>query len=245
MPVVLASGEPFFEAGLQLEMGRTPYRSERRGHRWYSRGMVLRALALRSTLAAFAGLLVGACSSAAPAADAPAAGTTPRVFVEAMVFDVPADGLRTIGSKDVASFGDLAAQAGARYVVSPHFLIPDDVVTRMSRPTTFAKTSSAIDAAFASYRLDVKPHVMEPGRVRLDMDFDLADRQMKTTVEVDDKQVLFVGTDVVVEDRRFVLVVRPNIVRSDADLEALFAERSARRETEMGAGNGNTGNPPP
>lgn len=154
-----------------------------------------------------------------------------RVFVDAMVFDVPADGFRTSEGEDetAMSFGELIEQAGARYVVSPHALVVDNELTRMSRPTSFSEQPNAVDSAFASYRLEIKPQVVEPGRVRLDVGFDLAAERVETTVEVDDKQAWITRTDVVVDDRRFLLVVRPNIVRSDDDLRALFEERSARR----------------
>lgn len=179
-----------------------------------------------SVLAAMA-----AACSAGPSANAPESAEPVRVFVEAMVFDVPAGGLPGVGvpAPSTASFGDLAERAGSRFVVSPHVLAANDEVARMSRPAPAAEATSGIDAAFASYRLDVKPHVIEPGRVRLDVDFDLAQKPMKTTVEVDDKQLVFLGTDVTVEGRRLVLVVRPNIVRNDGDLRMMFAERAARR----------------
>lgn len=201
-------------------------------------GMNERTVLPRSTLVAFVTLFASACSSAGPSASTAEADTTPRVFVEAMVFDVPSGGLTAVGGADpnAMSFGDLAAQAGARYVVSPHVLATNDEITRMSRPTTFSKAPSAIDAAFASYRLDVKPHIIEPGRVRLGVDFDLADKQMKTTVEVEDKRVLFLPTEVTVEDRHLWLVVRTNIVRNDGDLRALFDERSAQRDTQLRSG---------
>ena len=194
-----------------------------------------RAVLLRAAVLAFAALVSGGCSSAPPTADAPSVDPTPKIFVEAMVFDVPSSSLGPAGGASLR-FGDLAARSGARYVVSPHFLVANDVVTRMSRPTSFSTTPTAFDAAFASYRLDIKPHVVEPGRVRLEVDFDLADKQMKTTVEVDDKQLTFFATDVIVDDRRFLLVVRANIVRSDADLKAMLDERTAQHSPPEGSG---------
>lgn len=210
------------------------------------------ALSLRSAsaLAALITTVVATgCSSAAPSSSGHAAGApeidqAPRVFIDALLFDVPSGGLAETGANPATmSFGALAAKAGARHVVSAHALVKDDVVTRLSdigadsaapasRP---AAAASTLDAALAGYRLDVKPHVVEGGRVRLDVDLELAGKNAKTTVVVDDKQLVVFGTETVIDDRRFLLIARPNIVRSDADLEALLDEKTRAITAEKAA----------
>lgn len=172
-----------------------------------------------------AALLGSACGSVAPVAEAPEPDGPARVLVDAMVFDVPADGFTM--PEGAVSFGDLIEQTGARYVVSPHALIADDELTRMSRWPAFSDQPNAVGRAFETYRLDIKPQVVEPGRVRLAIAFDLAAERVETTVELADEQTWISPTDVTVDDRRFVLIVRPTIIRRDDDLRALLEERSS------------------
>jgi hypothetical protein len=206
------------------------------------------ALSLRSAsaLAALVTAVVAtSCSSAAPSSSGHAAGPpevdqAPRVFIDALLLDVPSDGLAETG-KNLAtmSFGALVAQAGAHHVVSSHAIATDDVVARLSDVGSAAAAPASPPAAapstLAGYRLDVKPHVVEGGRVRLDVDFELAGKKAKTTVVVDDKQLVVLGTEAMAKDRRFVLLVRPNIVRSDADLTAMLEQKARAIAAEKAA----------
>jgi hypothetical protein len=186
----------------------------------------------RTAAVVLVALLGAACSAVAPTSssrpDAPEAEMAPRVFVEAMLFDAPPHGLGSIVApsgfaSSAPGFGDLPRRAGAHAVVSPHVLVADDE----SRSVTgFFPPAVPSDAASALlYRLDLKPHVVEAGRVRLDVGFESADKRARTTVVVDDKQLVILGTGLEVSERRVVLLVRPHIVRSDADLQALMNEK--------------------
>jgi len=174
--------------------------------------------------------LAGACS-AAPPAEAPEAHERPRVFVAAVLYDVPAEQKAPLISGDpAASLGELALAAGASHVVSPHMLVADGAVVRMPSAEPPTSTDDALEAAFATYRLDLTPHVLDPGRVQLEVDLELAGKKATATIVVVDKQRIVLAPEVVVEGRRFVLVVQPNIVRSDADLRAIHDDLAARRD---------------
>ena len=79
----------------------------------------------------------------------------------------------------------------------------------------------------AGYRLDVTPHVVEAGRIRLDVDLELRGKNARTVVVVDDKQLLVLPTEIMLDERRFVLLVRPTIVHGHDDLEAIMASKKA------------------
>lgn len=196
---------------------------------------------VRRSLTGFVMLLASACSSAsAPAVDAPESNAAPRVLVSAMLFDAPADGRAPFGSAAPArnvspetpelSLYDLAKQAGARHVVAPTALAADGAVARMSIPS--ASPDDAADTPFGRYRLDITPHVDEQGRVQLGVDFDVAGTNAKTTLVVEDKQIVVLSPEALVDDRRIVLLVRPTIVRSEADLKAIADDLSERARRE-------------
>lgn len=195
----------------------------------------------RRSLMGIVTLSACACSSVAPAAGGPEGRAHPRILVNAMLFDVPADGGAPLGSADRSrnvsltkvddlSLYDLAMRAGARHVAAPTALAADGAAARMSIPPS--SSEDVDDTPFAGYRLDVTPHVDEHGRVHLDVDFDLAGKSARTTLVTEDKQIVVLSPDIVVKGRRVVLLVRPNVVRSDADLEAIRDDLAARARRE-------------
>ena len=178
---------------------------------------------MRPVLVASAALVMAACAGTeAPAHDADTRHV-PRVFVEAVLFDAAPGAVLAHGAGDVAStsFGDIAVRSGARYVVSPHVLTDAGAVTRMS------VSSPVPDAELAGYRLDVTPQLVEAGRIQLDVDLQLRGKSAHAVVVVDDKQLLVLPTEIMLEERRFVLLVRPTIVRGRSDLEAIMSSKTA------------------
>ncbi len=112
-------------------------------------------------------------------------------------------------------------------------IVADDAVMRMPRPDPEAK---APGDPLDGYELAIKPHVLGGGRLRLDVDLTLASKKATTSVVLADKQLIVMGTEVMVEDRRFTLLVRPNIVRSDDELQALQSRKTqALREEKAKA----------
>jgi len=181
----------------------------------------------------FAGFLTYACSacSSAPPADAPDGHGSTRILVDAILFDVASDQNASIGSADPkAALYDLAIESGARHVVSPHVLAADGGVARLPSLASPSNTQDAVEAALTSYQLELTAHVVESGRVHLDVNLELAGKRARAVVVVDDKQRIVLTPDVMVENRRFVVVVQPNIIRSDADLRAIYDELLAQRD---------------
>ncbi|MBX3200160.1 MAG: hypothetical protein KF894_18640 [Labilithrix sp.] len=186
--------------------------------------MISRALVFH--LALGFGALAGGCSSTSSPAQTqatPEPDAAPRVFVEGLLFDAPPGWPSAQGMNPAeASFGVLATRAGARHVSSFGALTTADVAARL--PT--AEANAAVpDDPLADYQLEITSHVMESDRVRLRLDLHLGDKEATTTVVTADKQLLVVGTEVTIEDRRFTLLVRPHIVRSDGDLQALLDQK--------------------
>ncbi|MBX3262072.1 MAG: hypothetical protein KF782_20475 [Labilithrix sp.] len=194
--------------------------------------MSRRALVLRAALcfAFSSGALAAGCSSTAPAGPTPtraqpANEAAPRVFVEGLLFDAPPGGLAALGTSPAeTSFGDLAARTGARHVSSFGALTTSDVVARLPPADP---GGAAPGDPLAGYRLEITPHVVEDDRVRLKVDLELGGKEATTTVVVPDKELLVLGTEVTIEDRRVTLLVRPHVVRSDADLSALYERKKA------------------
>jgi hypothetical protein len=142
-----------------------------------------------------------------------------------MLLDTPAGGLAALGvDPTTMSFGAVAARAGSRQVVAPNVLLADDAAKRWQ---------GAMGDVAPAYRLDVTPHVIDRDHVRVDVDLELAGKQAKTTVIVADKQAVVLGTEVVIDDRRFVLLLRPTIVRSAADLEGI---QKAKADASLSGG---------
>jgi len=189
--------------------------------------MACRAAPLRSTLLAltllgFADACTASTSAPAEASTAPPEAAAPRVLIQGLLFDAPPSGLSSLGvNPATAGFEELVTRAGAHHVCSPTYLATDGVVASMHLPGAAERAASAHDDPLATFRLDVKPHVIEGGRVRLEVDLTLGGKDAKATIDVDDAQSIVLGTDVAVDGRPYVLVLRPNIVRSDADLRAV------------------------
>ncbi|MBX3189649.1 MAG: hypothetical protein KF819_21675 [Labilithrix sp.] len=112
-------------------------------------------------------------------------------------------------------FVEAATLDGAAPTTSVHMLVRDDVPSHLSIPPTV---------------LDVRARVVDPTHVRLELSLVLEGAEpMTTTVIVADKQSLVLREPKPSEREGRAVVVRSTIVRSDADLEALLAEKIAAR----------------
>ena len=186
-----------------------------------------RGIALRAALVCLAGFLGGACtapvSSSGQALSAPEPDVAPRVYIETMLFLEPPGGLGALGvNPAAASFGDIIALTGSHHVSAGGGIVADDAIMRMPRPDPDAKApADPLDG----YVLAIKPHVLDGGRIRLGVDLTLASKKATTSVVLADKQLIIMPTEIMVEDRCFILLVRPNIVRSDDDLQALLSRK--------------------
>ncbi|MBX3217389.1 MAG: hypothetical protein KF850_35490 [Labilithrix sp.] len=176
-------------------------------------------------------IAVGGCSSMASPAQTeapPEPDAAPRVFVEGLLFDAPPGWPSAPDMNPAeAGFGVLATRAGARHASSFGALTTADVVARLP-----PAEASAPDALLSGYQLELTSHVVEGDRVRLRVDLHLGDKAATTTLVVPDKQLVIVGTEVTVEDRRFTLLVRPHIVRSEGELQALLDRKREAAEGE-------------
>ncbi len=199
------------------------------------RPMVSAFARLRSVLIAMTLVAVGEGCTAATTSNAETASATsppaaPRVLIQALLFDAPPNWLSSIGvNPATASFEELFTQAGARHVATPTFLATNDAVASMHLPGAAERASSAGDDPLATYQLDVTPHVVDAERLRLEVDLTIGGKNAKTTVVIDHGQLIVLPTELVVDDRPFILVFRPNIIRSDADLQAIYERTKARR----------------
>ncbi len=173
-------------------------------------------------------MIVG-CGARSPS-DRPASSeaTRPaRVFLEAIVFDAASEGLPTAIEPSSRNFGDIARRAGARRMVSPHAVANNDAVAHLSplgRKPASSEPVDGIERALATYRLDVTPHVLDDRSVRLQVDLELANKVGETTVLLHDKEPVVLDNGATVAGRRFVVILRPSVIRTDADFRALRGE---------------------
>lgn len=183
-----------------------------------------RSLALALASVACATPMESSAPSAAPET------APPRVFVEALVLDVPSGGLAEIGiDPSTASFDEIIARAGARHVSSPHAIVADGATMRPPR----SASRTAEEATFEDYELAIEPRVVEHDRVRLGVDFALDGKRASSTVVVASGQLIVLGTEIMIDGRRCVLLVRPNVIRSDADLDELAKRKANARHQAL------------
>lgn len=180
------------------------------------------------------GLTSSACSSS-PAAptEAREPAVAPRILVEAVLYDAPRDAQVPPLHANLAALPDVASKAGARNVVGAHALVANDEAASMLMTTD----AGAAANAFSGGRLLVRPHLAEAGQIRLEVDLQLGDKSAKTTLVVNDRQAIVLGPQIDLEqDRRLVIVLRPWVVRGEADLRAKLDEIGAARAAGTSAG---------
>lgn len=175
-------------------------------------------------------------ASAAACASVPEKDTAPppeepiRVFVEAVMMDVPRDQLGSLGDP---SFRELAQQEHAVFA-SPHVISEDGQSSELWIGSGVAKPQgsvSSFELATWRYRFLVIPFV-QGDNVELDVELqcgDSKDNEIATTVRLDNGQRAILPTRITEGDRVLVLMLEPHIVRSTVALRQIMNRITAKR----------------
>jgi hypothetical protein len=174
------------------------------------------------TLSAAIGCTTSA-PSASPSSEPAVAPSGDRVFVEATLVELSspdaAAKLRTVATEGVEG---LIAKEGVGAIASAHVLVRVEVPTHLAIPKEWSEPPPTV--------LDVLAHVLDGERVRLQVALALeGGAPMETTLVVGDKQSVVLGSPEQEGAKHQAVVLRSTIIRSDADLEALLAEKTAAR----------------
>jgi len=153
-------------------------------------------------------LLCGACSSA----PAPAGSAGPSA-------EGPTDDRVFVEATFVEADDEGgAAQGKVRKAWTTHLLVRHDTATH------------AEPGGADGIKVDVRPYIVDADHVRVALALAWADEQADTTLVVADRQPVSMAT---AKGRQVVITAR--IVRSDADLKAIFEEKMAARTNARSA----------
>jgi hypothetical protein len=189
-------------------------------------------------------LTLGACS--APSSVEPAAPTTtdararsesadggaPRVFVEAMIVDVPDDRRASLARW---SFAQIAARSDLTVVASPSLLTRDRAPAHMFIHSPRAQADAVGEELFWL----VDPELLEHDEVRLDLDLvsKALRTPMHTSLAVHASETVVVGTQLSNrEGHTLVVLLRANVVRTEDDLRAIFERKMKEQQSAADGG---------
>jgi hypothetical protein len=177
------------------------------------------------TVATCGVLALAGCAShgPAPAELAAQSAVAPRIYVEAVLLRVPNEQVGTLGGRSLA---DLASRRDGSVLGAPHALLDD----RRQAQFAFGEPSPS-DGEALSYHWTCEPSVLNDGRVRLGITIAAEEvRLAHTTVVLADGQSVVAPTSAPGRPgEALVLVVRPEIVRSQEDLRAILDRKMRSR----------------
>jgi hypothetical protein len=142
-----------------------------------------------------------------------------RVYVEAVMLLIPRDELETLPPV----MSELASRSDGTVVSAPHVLLEAD------RPEEFRTPIGTDEASAFTWRIDA--HALADGTVRLGLGIvrEEPDEEASTTLMLSSGQVAILPTLFSAPDEKvLVLVLRPEVIRSDKDLERILDEKRER-----------------
>ncbi|HEU4407858.1 MAG TPA: hypothetical protein VFS43_21530 [Polyangiaceae bacterium] len=180
-----------------------------------------RRAALFATLAALAPALAS-CRRGPERRGAPPDDERPRVFVEALFLDRPAEPRNPVPAD---GFNELATGADGSLVSSANLLVDEGDLGELVLPPAPGAAEGGVRSALGGLHLRARPRLVGEGGVRLELDVDLRSgeqtRPLRASFEGRLGQAFSLDTGVEAGERRLAIVVKAEAVRDPGALARL------------------------